>query len=229
MRNSLRVLCVVLVCAFCAQADVKLPPVISSHMVLQQGMPVPIWGTATPGEKVTVKFRDQQKSTEADASGKWMIKLDPLQLGDPATLTITGTNTLTLEDVMVGEVWLGSGQSNMQMGVNNYVKNDPVLEKLAAATYPKLRLMTAGQKGWVEATPENNQRFSALLFSFGVPLQKELNVPLGILVGAVGGTPSGIWLSEEAYAADDACKEAVEKAKAAYNPEAVAKAVREDS
>ena len=208
-----------------AGAEVKLPAVISSHMVLQQGVPVPIWGTAAPGEKITVKFRDQTKTTEADAKGNWSVKLDPLKLGEPDSLTV---NTIKLDDVLVGEVWVGSGQSNMQMVVTNYSKNDPGLEKIAGESYPKLRLMTAGTKGWVESTPENNQKFSALLFSFGVPLQKELNVPLGLMVGAVGGTPSGYWLSEEAYAVDDACKDVVAKAAAKYNPEEAQKKYQAD-
>jgi sialate O-acetylesterase len=95
-----------------AAAAVRLPAVMASHMVLQQGMPAPIWGTADPNENVRVKFRDQQKSATADALGKWMIKLDPLKPGGPDTLTIAGTNTITLKDVLVGEVWVGSAHSS---------------------------------------------------------------------------------------------------------------------
>jgi len=100
-----------------AAADVKLPPVLSSHMVLQRDLAVPIWGTAAPNEKVTVKFRDQEKTATADATGKWAVKLDALKAGGPDKLTVSGTNTLTLDDVLVGEVWVGSGQSNMQGSV----------------------------------------------------------------------------------------------------------------
>src|SRR5437016_2384906 len=84
-----------------ARADVKLPAVLSDHMVLQRDMRVPIWGTAAPGEKVTVKFRAQEKSTEADKSGKWRLRLDPLQAGGPDKLTVRGNNTITLDDVLV--------------------------------------------------------------------------------------------------------------------------------
>jgi sialate O-acetylesterase len=191
-------------------------------------MPVPIWGTAAPGEKVTVKFGDQTKTAEADAQGKWMVKLDPLQVGEPGSMTIAGANTLTLEDVLVGEVWVGSGQSNMDMGVNSYVKGDEVLAKMAAESYPKIRLIRCGRKGWEEATPQSIPAFSALLFSFGVPLQKELNVPVGLMVGAVGGTPSGRWLSEEAFNADAACKEAVAKFAATYSFEDAKKKYQEN-
>jgi sialate O-acetylesterase len=208
------------ICASYAGADVKLPAVISSHMVLQRDLAVPIWGTAAPGEKVSVKFRAQEKSAVADAQGKWLVKLDPLKAGGPDTLTVAGTNSIALTDVLVGEVWVGSGQSNMQMNVTNYTQNDAALDKLAAGTYPKLRLKKEGNAPWMEATPENNRAFSALLFAMGAPLQKELDVPVGLLVGAVGGTPSGFWLSEEAYQADAACKAVVQKFAATYSLEA---------
>jgi sialate O-acetylesterase len=194
-------------------AEVKLPPVLSSHMVLQRGMNVPVWGTAAPGEKVTVKFRDQEKSTTADAQGKWMVKLDSLKEGGPDVLTVAGSNTLKLEDVLVGEVWLGSGQSNIFGGAGEYVKGDEVLAKMVAAgPYPKLRLIRLDSStwtGWKEASPDNLMGFSAQLFSFGCPLQKELNVPVGLLVGAVAGKPSGFFLSEEAFNSDQACKDLV--------------------
>lgn len=198
-------------------ADVKVPPVISKGMVLQRDMLVPIWGTAAPGEKVTVKFRDQEKSTVADEKGKWAVKLDRLKAGGPDTLTIAGKNTLTLDDVLVGEVWVGSGQSNMQMSVSDYVKGDPVLAKLSNESYPKVRLLTAGRPGWQESSAKSNQAFSALMFAFGVRLNQELDVPVGLMVGAVGGTPSGYWLSEEMLAKDDACQQFIKKSAATIN------------
>ncbi|HEY3324016.1 MAG TPA: hypothetical protein VGP72_26420 [Planctomycetota bacterium] len=221
MRNARFLFAVVLIgLVTSVSAEVKLPQVISSHMVLQRDVPVPIWGTAAAGEKVTVKFRDQAKTAEPDAQGKWMVKLDPLKVGDAATMTIAGTNTITLDDVLVGEVWVGSGQSNMDMGVGSYTKGDEVLAKMAAESYPKLRLIRCGRTPWQEATPQTIPGFSALLFSFGVPLQKELDVPVGLMVGAVGGTPSGRWLSAEMFAADTACQEMVAKAKEKYDPAA---------
>ena len=200
-----------------AQAEVKLPPVISSHMVLQREQAVPIWGTAAPGEKVTVKFRGQAKEATADDQGKWAVKLDPLTAGGPDVLSV---NNLQLEDVLVGEVWVGSGQSNMQMGVGSYAKGDDPLAKLAAETYPQLRLMCVGFPTWKPAEPANSQGFSALLFAFGCRLHLALKVPVGLMVGAVGGTPSGFWLSERAYAEDAACKEVVAKANQGFNYDA---------
>ena len=126
------------------RGEVKLPPILSSHMVLQRDMPVPIWGTAQAGEKVTVKFRDQTKTAEAGKDGKWQVRLDALKAGGPDTLTVSGTNTVTLDDVLVGEVWIGSGQSNMDGRVNGYAKNDPGLVKLLEGTpYSQVRLAHA--------------------------------------------------------------------------------------
>lgn len=199
-----------------ATADVKLPPVLSSHMVLQRDAAVPVWGTAAPGEKVTVTFRDQTKAATADAKGKWLVKLDKLKAGGPDKLTVAGKNTLTLDDVLVGEVWVGSGQSNMQGTVAGYVKGDPGLTKLAAGKYPTIRLSKSG--GAWQATDEKTvNNHSAILFAFGVALQKELDVPVGLMVGAVGGTPSGYWLSDESYRGDEACKAVVKKFAATYD------------
>jgi sialate O-acetylesterase len=200
------------------RADVKLPPVFSNHMVLQRGLALPIWGTASPGEEVTVSIADQQQITKADEQGKWRVKLAPLSLGEPLTLTVQGKNTLTMKDVLVGDVWVGSGQSNMAGGVSGYAKNDPVLAELAQQTYPKVRLLKiSGTSGWQEANPANNAAASALLFSFGVHLQKELDVPVGLMLGAVGGTPSGYWLTSDMYQADAACQAQAKQAAANYN------------
>ncbi len=199
-------------------AEIVLPPVLSSHMVLQRGMKVPVWGTAAPGEKVTVKFRDQEKSTTADAQGKWMVKLDSLVASvEPGTMVISGTTEKKeLVDILVGDVWVGAGQSNMAAGAG-YLKDDPVLAtNFAARPYPQLRVIMPG-KPWMESLPAG---FSALLFSFALPLQKELKIPIGLMQGAVGGTPSGFWLSQEAYESDQACKEVVAKYAKTFNYDA---------
>jgi sialate O-acetylesterase len=202
-----------------ARADVKLPPILSSHMVLQRDAFVPVWGTARPGEKVTVALRTQEKSTTADAGGKWAVKLDPLTAGGPDTLTVRGDNTLRLDDVLVGEVWIGSGQSNMDGQARGYASGDPGLARLLeGASYPKVRLARA-TGGWHVADKEAAGNFSALLFAFGVRLQQELDVPVGLMLGAVGGTPSGAWLTEEMFQADPLCREQARKAAAGYDPE----------
>src|SRR4051794_20853446 len=126
--------------AAAARADVKLPAVLSDHMVLQQQMPVPVWGTADAGEEVTVTFGDQKQSAKAGADGKWSVKLSPLTASDkPAELTVAGKNTIKLTDVLVGEVWIASGQSNMEMGIQQVMNAQ---DEVAAANPPQLRLFT---------------------------------------------------------------------------------------
>ena len=232
------------------RAGIELPAVLGSHMVLQRGVPVPIWGKAAPGEKVVVSFRDQRKEAEADASGQWMVKLDPLDVGDPGTLTVAGANagTITLTDVLVGEVWVGSGQSNMDTPVSDYATDtlairpdaeagkpadnpndaaskyhvrDEMLVQLAQGAYPNLRLVSCRDAlGWREANPETIRRFSALLFVYGQQLQKELGVPVGLMMGALGATSSEQWIGRSAYEGDAACREALAKFSATYSPEA---------
>jgi sialate O-acetylesterase len=192
-------------------AEVKLPAVFSDHMVLQRDCEAPVWGTAAEGEEVTVAIDGQMQRAKSGADGKWSLKLKPLKTGGPHVLTISGSNKIEINDVLVGEVWVGSGQSNMAGGVSGYAKGDEVLAKLAEGTYPQLRLCKGNNGKWQEATPPNNNGFSALLFSFGQRLQEELDVPVGIIVGAVGGTPSGRWLTEEMLKQDAACQEQIKR------------------
>ena len=221
---------VLLSIACSAFAEVKLPPVLSSHMVLQREMPVPIWGTAAPGEKVTVKFRDQEQQATANDKGQWQLKLTPLTAGGPDKLIVSAANVITLEDVLVGEVWVGSGQSNMAGVVKGYAKNDEVLAKQAAAgPYPKIRLLSRANNGqWQEGSVANVESYSAILFSFGLRLHENLDVPVGLMLGAVGGTPSGFWLSEEAYQSDEACREVIAQFAKTYNFEAAQKKYEAD-
>jgi len=194
-KLALTLAATVVILATNAWAETALDPMFSDHMVLQREMPVPVWGTADPGEKVTVSFRDQKKETTADKDGNWSVKLDPLKVGQPGKLTAAGKTTETCDDVLVGEVWVGSGQSNMGGSVGKYSGGDEVLAKMAKdGPYPNVRLY----KGeWKIATPDESAGFSAIMFSFAVPLQEELDVPVGLIVGAVSGTAAGRWLSPE--------------------------------
>ena len=215
-----------------ANAKVELPDVFSSHMVLQCGMPVPIWGKANRREKITVQFRDQTKSTVADAAGHWSLKLDPLEAGGPDILTVTGADIVTFEDVLVGEVWLGSGQSNMNHFPSLCFKDadelhqprDTKLEQDVAQTWPQVRLLRRPPRpqSWELATPETTLKFSALLLEFGIQLQAELKVPVGLIVGAEGGTTSGVWIPRDAFDKD----EAVQKAVLADSPKLEAKRLK---
>ena len=212
-----------------ALANVILPDLLGSHMVLQRDRPVPVWGTAAPGETVTVRFRDREKRAVADSRGLWRIDLEAMPAGGPDTMTVAGTNTITLDDVLVGEVWLGSGQSNMAQPVSSYLRNDTALSNAAAGTYPGLRLYRHGYPGWRVAVPTNNVRMSAHLFAFGLPLHRALDVPVGLMVAAVGGTPSGFWLSESAYTNDAACREVIAAYAKTYSLEAAKARVREET
>jgi sialate O-acetylesterase len=203
----------------------QLPAVLSSHMVLQRDMPVPVWGAAIPGATVTVEFAGQTKTAQANEKGAWKVKLDPMSASAESRVMIISVSPadpaqapITLEDVLVGEVWVGSGQSNMAQPVKAYTTDDRVLATNAAANYPQLRLNNAKAQ-WQPATPEESSNFSALMFSFGVPLQKAINVPVGLMVGAAGSSPSRLWLSKAAYQNDPGCQAAVAKALAAYDDE----------
>src|ERR1039458_6331717 len=151
-RSLIPSLSVTLWLATLASAQVKPSPLFSDHMVLQSGMSVPIWGTADPAEKVTIKFNGQTRSATADASGKWTARLTKLKAGGPFEMTIAGSKAgeppIVVKDVLVGEVWLGSGQSNMEFYVS---KNGPghapygLLDEekeIAAANYPQVRMFT---------------------------------------------------------------------------------------
>ncbi len=187
-------------------AEVKPAPVFGDHMVLQRDMPVPVWGTAAPGEEVAVHFRNQSKTTKAGADGKWMLKLDPLQAGGPDELKI---GALTLTDVLAGEMWVGSGQSNMGVGTGGAVKTDPQLAKIAEGNYPNIRIGNAKGK-WRAATTNNTLSLSALPLAFAVRLQESIKVPVGIMQGCVGGTSTELWLTPDHLQADPACRAAMD-------------------
>jgi sialate O-acetylesterase len=191
-----------------ARADVRLPKIFGSHMVLQRGVPVPVWGWADAGEQVTVEFRGQSQSATADANGQWSLKLEALDVGDAATLTVSGNNTLTLEDVLVGEVWICSGQSNMQWSVS--ASRDPDLES-AATNHPQLRLFYVPrvakpepqadvEAAWTTCTPETVSQFSAVGYFFGRQLQETLGVPVGVIHTSWGGTRAEAWATPDVLA-----------------------------
>jgi sialate O-acetylesterase len=203
-------------------AQVKPSALFSDHMVLQSGKPVPIWGTATPAEKITIKFDGQTRSATADTSGKWLAQLAKLKPGGPFEMTIAGNKAgdiaIVVKDVLVGEVWLGSGQSNMDFTVatttRHYfagVKNEA--EEIAAGNYPKIRMFTGAWKNssepqsdvsgtWLVVTPENVKEMSAIGYLFARDMQKELKVPFGIITEAFGASTAEAWTSREALAAN---------------------------
>jgi len=191
-------------------AEVKLPAVFGDNMVLQQGRPVPVWGWAAPGEAVTVKIAGQEKSATADAQGKWRVSLDPLHPGEPLTMAVAGTNTITLKNILVGEVWVCSGQSNMWWTV---ALSANAAEEINNSRFPGIRFFQVGFAApdqpaadctgkWVECGPETVGNSSAVSYYFGRKLHQELGVPVGLIQTSVGGTPAESWTSEEALLAD---------------------------
>ena len=189
-----------------ALADVKLPALFTDNMVLQRDIKAGVWGTAEPGEEVTVSIDGQKATAKADAAGHWAVKLEPMKAGGPFELTIAGKNTLTLKNVLIGEVWICSGQSNMQMSVqgSNHAK-----EEIAAADFPNIRLFTVPntvaekpqadtQGAWSVCSPKTVGGFSAVAYFFGRDLNKKLNVPIGLIHTSWGGTPCQAWTSREA-------------------------------
>ena len=185
------------------RADVKLPAIFSDHMVLQRDVAAPVWGWADPGEQITVNIGGQSASATADISGNWKIILGKLSAGGPLTLTIAGQNSIVIQDVLVGEVWLGSGQSNMQLSVNDVTN---AWREKAAATFPQIRMFTVARRpavtpqtncegSWVICTPETVGNFSATAYFFGRELHQQLAVPVGLIHASWGATPIETWTS----------------------------------
>ena len=204
-------LSVVLALVAAVRADVKLPAIIGSNMVLQADMKAPIWGWADAGEKVTVTLGDQKVEATADKDGKWQVRLAAMKAGTgPLEMTVAGKNALKLTNILVGEVWICSGQSNMEMSVRS---SKDAEQEIAAAKYPKIRLFTvtkatadtpqADCKGqWVECAPETVPPFSAVGYFFGRMLHQDLGAPVGLIGSSWGGTPAESWTSRDTLEAD---------------------------
>ncbi len=189
-------------------AELKLASAFTDHAVLQRDVAVPVWGQADAGEDVTVEFAGQKKTAKADASGKWQVKLDPLPASaEPRTLTVRARNTVTVSDVLVGEVWLASGQSNMQMGVKGTfndvetIKNadDPLLRGFICAVEqaPAEQAFLKTPTKWELAAPTNVGGWSAVTYFMARKLRAELKVPVGIMMASCGATPAQIWTAPE--------------------------------
>lgn len=193
-----------------ASADVKPHGLFTDHMVLQQGAKTPVWGLAEPGEKVTVTFQDQSATATADASGKWHTSLENLKPGGPFTMKVVGKNTVTLNDVLVGEVWICSGQSNMEWAVSQSSEPEKTISESANNQIRlfKHRLVTGsspvsdvqtdgGWKNWRVCGPDSLPEFTAVGYHFGRKLQAERKVPIGLIQTAWGGTRAEAWTSKE--------------------------------
>ncbi len=207
-----------------ARAEIRLPHVFGSHMVLQQEKPLTIWGWATPGETVTVQLDKTTQTTKANEKGEWKLVLPAMKAGGPYTLTVSGSSTVIYDDVMIGEVWLCSGQSNMEFGIGN---GNNAKEEIANANHPSIRLLMvdnhwdpqpqSDMKGdWKVCTPETVAEggwngFSAVGYFFGRELNEKLGVAVGLIDTDWGGTRIESWTPPEGFAAVPALKGEYEK------------------
>ena len=221
-----------------AVADVRLPSVFGDHMVVQRGRAVPVWGWADPGEEVTVEFGKQTRSATADKAGKWMVSLEALSAGGPFRMSVKGKNAIAIRDVLVGDVWVCSGQSNMAMTVQ---RSRDAAKEIAAAKYPKIRMLTVARKTALQPQSDCNARwavcssktvggFSATAYYFARKLYRELGVPVGLLHTSWGGTPVEAWTSHSAQAAVPAIAPVLGRWKkqiAAFDPAAAEKRYEE--
>ena len=202
-------------------SEVSLPGVFGDHMVLQRGMKSPVWGTADPGEKVTVSIDGKSSRTTTGKDGHWMVKLKKMKAGGPYQLIVSGKNTVTFRDVMVGEVWVCSGQSNMWWTVERLKNAD---DHISPADFPEIRLLEVsrisknepqydfqGKKPeWVRCSPEAVVKFSAVALFFGRKLHNELDVPIGLLHSSWGGSVAEAWTSHETLNADSQLRPLIE-------------------
>jgi sialate O-acetylesterase len=193
-----------------AGANVKLPVLISNGMVLQRDTKIIIWGWASPGEKVQVKFNKKTTSTATDPDGKWKVALPPMKAGGPYTMEVKGDNTITINNILIGDVWFCSGQSNMVLNMERVKEKYP--DDIVYANFPEIRNffiptasdVTSVHKDlppgeWVSSSPENVLGFGAATFFFARSIYQEYKVPIGIINSSVGGTPIEAWISEDGF------------------------------
>jgi sialate O-acetylesterase len=209
--QRIRLMIALLVAGFClapASAQVKLPKVFSDNMVLQRDQPVPFWGTDKPGTEVTVKIGSNEAKAKADADGKWMVKLPALKAGGPLEVTVNGSTAVTFKNVLVGEVWLCSGQSNMEWTVGG---SNNAQEEIAKADFPRIRHIKIGHtpttkpqtdvasSGWTVCNSQTVGNFTGVGYFFARHLEKELDVPIGLIGSNWGGTRIEPWIPPEGF------------------------------
>lgn len=195
------------------EARVKLPAIFGDHMMIQRDQPVHVWGEAEPGEDVTVRWKDRAPvSAKAGATGKWSVMLAPMPAGGPFELEVRGQNTITLSDVIFGDIWVASGQSNMEWPLS---RANNAQAEIAAATDGDIRLFKVNKKvsdvplkdvegSWQRCSPETARTATAVGYFFARHLREKVKVPVGILESNWGGTPAEAWTSTVALASEPA-------------------------
>jgi sialate O-acetylesterase len=197
-------------CSVATVAEVRLPHIFSDHAVLQRDRPIHVWGWATPGAHLLAHFHQQQVATIADAQGLWNLSLQPETAGGPYLLTLSGDGPdVTINDLLVGDVWIASGQSNMQFPLQGFGPDTPLKNQaaeIASATQPTLRLLRLETKSndfplsdqpsdWTLCTPDTARNFSAVAYFFGREISQREHVPIGLIDATWGGTPADSWVS----------------------------------
>ncbi|MBB6145983.1 sialate O-acetylesterase [Silvibacterium bohemicum] len=223
-------LSVLVIAPFQAQSEVTLPNLLSSHMVVQRNRPIHLWGWSDPGEKITATMNSATATAAADGLGHWSLYLPPEKAGGPYQITIAGTNRIVLDDVLVGDVWFASGQSNMELPLMGFpgsaeLQNGP--EEIRNANQPNLRLLHIRTKAspyplqdvnadppnpaernppptnsWTACTPETAATFSAIAYFFGREISNKEHVPIGLIDSSWGGTPAEAWVSLDGISSD---------------------------
>ena len=213
-------------------ADVSVPTLFSDHMVLQRDKPVHIWGWADPGEAIGLELAGNMQQTVADDSGEWKLTLPAVSAGGPYAIVISGNNEIRIEDVLVGEVWLASGQSNMEWPVGKSTNAD--LAALAAQRSPAIRYIQIRNQGsqtpqdktdrrWQAISPETVADLSGVAYAFAETLNNVLGVPVGIIENPWGGSRAEAWVNRDVIASDPRLRAIHEEwlnIEAAYSPEA---------
>jgi sialate O-acetylesterase len=214
MKKLLILINAMLLLGLQTEAHIILPDLFSDHMVLQQNCTVTVWGWAKPFEEVRLTCSwdpEKEHRVQVKSMGTWSLEVQTPSAGGPYSMTVRGTNTIEIPDVMIGEVWLGSGQSNMEWTPAGGIEHGE--EEIRDAVCPEIRFFNVHAitadfpqqlvKGeWVKCTPETMKNFSAVLYFFGRELHRELKVPVGLISSAWGGTPIEIWMNAERVAGD---------------------------
>ena len=214
MKKNILMLLAICV-SFFSHGNIRLPKILSDNMVLQRNKPITVWGWADANEKVMVQFKNQTKTSKADKTGKWIVTLNPEAAGGPFQLTLKGKNTIILNNILVGEVWVCSGQSNMEWTVRN---SNNAEQEIQQGNYPEIRQflvqnavsskpeedVTGGD--WKICSPENVPDFTAVGYFFARELYNKLKVPVGLINTSWGGTHSETWTSRKAFEQSDEFK-----------------------
>jgi sialate O-acetylesterase len=218
--KKFKIFIAILLLSFTAGANVTLPQIFTTGMVLQRDQNIPVWGWAKPNEHVTVMLKNQHKNVTTDKDGNWMVQLDPETAGGPFQLVIKGENTIVIDSVLIGEVWICSGQSNMEFPVAATMN---ATVEISEANYPLIRQFTVPVRTslqpldnlnggeWKTCSPATVSRFSAVAYFFARALQHELNVPIGLIDASCGGTIIETWISKNAFEESDLFKQMITK------------------